>query len=186
MDNVETKKILDKFFTSVISKAKENLNSKGINASKKLSNSFNYFVKVSANSISADLMSEDYLKFIDRGVKGVKKGSSLGDLVTKKPYAYKSKGGKRGLKGMPPPKAFDKWNVIRGRAARDEKGRFLTRKQLNMKTAVGVFYYGIKPTKFFTNPFESEFKKLPNELVEAYGLDIENFMNFILKEDGRI
>jgi len=180
MDNVESKKILDKFFTSVISKAKENLNSKGINASKNLSNSFNYFVKVSPNSISADLFAENYLPFIDKGVKGVKSGSSLGG------FAYKSKGGKTGLKGMPPPKAFDKWNVIRGRAARDEKGRFLTRKQLNFRTAVGVFNYGIKPTKFFTNPFEDEFKKLPNELVEAYGLDIENFMNFILKEDGRV
>jgi len=47
-----------------------------------------------------------------------------------------------------------------------------------------VFNYGIKPTKFFTDPFEKEFKELPDEVVEAYALDIENFMKFILKDGG--
>ena len=170
----ETAKALNKFLRAVIRKARAKLKKNGINASNKLSRSFKSSYKVSTNSIEASISAEDYLPFIDLGVKGVKSGKSLGG------FAYKSKGGKTGLKGMPPPKAFDKWNIRRGRAARDEKGRFLTRKQLNFRTAVGVFNYGIKPTKFFTDPFEEEFKTLPDELIEAYGLDIEKFTKAIL------
>tara|TARA_R110000796_G_scaffold192265_2_gene308957 strand:+ start:569 stop:1108 length:540 start_codon:yes stop_codon:yes gene_type:complete len=172
----ETQEALQTFLDDVIKKSKANLNNKGINASNNLSNSFDSSLKVSKNSFEATILSEDYAKFIDRGVEGVKSGKSLSG------YKYKSKGGKTGLKGMPPPKAFDKWNIKRGRAGRDEKGRFLTRKQLNFRTAVGVFNYGIKPTKFFTDPFEEEFKNLPNDLIEAYGLDVEEFIKFILKE----
>jgi len=170
----ETEQALERFLAAVISKSKANL-SKGISASGSLSNSFKSTFNVGANSIEASISAEDYLPFIDRGVKGVKSGSSLSG------FSYKRKGGGF-FKGMPPPKAFDKWNIIRGRAGRDEKGRFLTRKQLNFKTAAGVFLYGIKPTKFFTNPLEEEFANLPTELIEAYGLDIEKFMKLILKE----
>tara|TARA_R110000851_G_scaffold50227_6_gene120150 strand:+ start:128 stop:667 length:540 start_codon:yes stop_codon:yes gene_type:complete len=172
----KTKEVLDGFLDSVINKSRDNLSKRNISASGDLSNSLKSKLKVSENSFEATVSAKDYAKFIDRGVKGVKSGSSLSG------FAYKSKGGKNGLKGMPPPSAFDKWNVRRGRAARDEKGRFLSRKQLNFKTAVGVFMYGIKPTKFLTDPIEEEFNKLPRELVEAYGLDIEKFIEFLLKE----
>lgn len=174
LDLKHTEEALEAFLKEVVSKAKDNLKTKGISATGDLSNSLKYSFNVGANSIEAHIESEDYAIFIDKGVEGVKSGKSLSG------FKYKSKGGKRGLKGMPPPKAFDKWNIRRGRAARDEKGRFLTRKQLNFKTAVGVFNYGIKPTKFITNPIEDEYKKLPDELVEAYGLDLETFMDYIL------
>ena len=42
---------------------------------------------------------EDYGIFQDRGVSGVKNKYNTS-------YSYKSKGGKRGLKGMPPSKAI--------------------------------------------------------------------------------
>ena len=176
IERTELETVLDNFLETVIEKSRANLSSKGISASGALGNSFKGFVKESPNSIEATISAEDYLPFIDKGVEGVKSGKSLGG------FKFKSKGGKRGLKGMPPPSAFDKWNVIRGRAGRDEKGRFLTRKQLNFRTAVGVFNYGIKPTSFFSDPFEEEFKKLPQELVEAYGLDVDIFMELVLKE----
>lgn len=171
-----TEQALEAFLIGVINKAKGNLNAKGISASGDLYKSFKYSFNIGDNSIEADIQAEDYAKFIDRGVKGVKSGSSLSG------FAYKSKGGKTGLKGMPPPNAFDKWNIRRGRSGRDESGRFLTRKHLNFKTAVGVFNYGIKPTKFFSDPFEEEYNSLPQELIEAYGLDLDTFMDFIIKE----
>ena len=145
-------------------------------ATKKLANSIKAQpVKVTANAMEATILGEDYLPFIDKGVSGTRKKYNT-------PFSYKSKGGKTGLKGMPPPSAFDRWNIIRGRASRDESGRFLTRKQLNFATAVSVFRYGIKPTNFFTTPFEQAFAALPDELIEAYGLDVENFMELTLKE----
>jgi len=172
----ENEKAIEALLKGDIKQARKNLEDKGINASGRLSSRFMQSYNVGENSIEGTITGEDYAKFIDLGVKGVKSGKSLGG------FKFKSKGGKRGLKGMPPPKAFDKWNIIRGRAGRDEKGKFLTRKQLNFKTAVGVFNYGIKPSKFFSSAFEDEFNKLPKELIEAYALDVETFMEFILNE----
>jgi len=45
-----------------------------------------------------------------------------------------------------------------------------------------VYNYGIKPTEFFTKPFEEAFKTLPDELIEAYALDVESFIEFVIKE----
>ena len=45
-----------------------------------------------------------------------------------------------------------------------------------------IYLKGTKPTLFFSKPFEKGFEKLPQDLVEAYGLDIESFLKFTLKE----
>ena len=46
-----------------------------------------------------------------------------------------------------------------------------------------IFEKGIKPSLFFTKPFEQGFKKLPDEVLEAYGLDIEDLLAFTLNND---
>ena len=40
-----------------------------------------------------------------------------------------------------------------------------------------IFHQGIKPSLFFTKPFEAGFKRLPEDLVEAYGLDALTIFN---------
>ena len=63
------------------------------------------------------------------------------------PYKYTNK--------MPPAKAFDKWTVRKGIAPRGKGGKFEKR------------------SMFFTKPFAAAFKRLPDELVEAYSIGIE-------------
>jgi hypothetical protein len=46
--------------------------------------------------------------------------------------------------------------------------------------AGGIFKNGIKPSLFFTKPFEKAFERLPDELVEAYGLDVEQFLKYTI------
>jgi hypothetical protein len=41
---------------------------------------------------------------------------------------------------------------------------------------------GIEPSDFYTRPFNLGFAKLPNEIVEAYGIDVENFIEFTIKK----
>lgn len=166
-----TKQALSEFAEYVISRAKSNLKRNKKNSSGQLEKSLDYKIKVTKNSIQLDFLGEDYLEFIDKGVSGVKKKYNT-------PFSYKSRGG---LKGMPPSRAFDKWNIKKGRAGRDDRGRFMSRKSQNFATAVSIFYYGIKPSRFFSTPFEQGFKSLPEDLVEAYGLDVENFMELTLK-----
>jgi NAD-specific glutamate dehydrogenase len=72
------------------------------------------------------------------------------------------------------------WTVRKGIAPRNKKGQFTTRKGLMFAIANSVYHTGLETTNFFTKPFENEFNKLPNELVEAYGLEVEKFLKFTL------
>ena len=153
----ETQKQLDEFRKYVIQQARTNLTKSKKNSSKKLYNSINGISKVNPNSISLYFEMFDYGVFQDKGVSGVKKKYNT-------PYTYKTK--------MPPTKALDKWIVRKGIAPRDEKGRLINRQSLKFAIARNIFINGIKPSLFFTKPFEKAYKQLPDELIKAYGLDI--------------
>jgi hypothetical protein len=71
----------------------------------------------------------------------------------------------------------------KGIAPRDIKGKFKSRKGLNFALARSIFEKGIKPTMFFTKPFEKYYKKLPEELIEKYGLDMEQLFDQITKSN---
>ena len=166
---------LQEFERKVVAAAKSNLAKK--NDSGDLNKSIKSEVKVMPNSIRVFFDMKAYGWFQDQGVKGIKSGSSLSD------FSYKSKGGKRGLKGMPPPKAFLKWSKRKGIKGRDAKtGRFITDRSLTFLLARSIFFKGIKASMFFTKPFEKQYKKLPDELIEKYGLDMENLLVSIIDE----
>ena len=78
---------------------------------------------------------------------------------------------------MPPSKAFSQFVVRKNiKGSRDEKGRFVSRKSLQYLIARSVYMRGIKPSMFFTKPFNQAFDKLPPELQEKFGIDIENII----------
>ncbi len=83
------------------------------------------------------------------------------------------------------PLNIDKWIVRKGIAPRDQSGKFLTRKSLQFALSRYIFVNGIKPSLFFTKPFETAFKNLPDELIEAYGLESEELFDTIMKENFR-
>ena len=162
---------LNRFAKYVISQSRANLTRGKKNSSKELYNSLDSNVKVSKNSFELTFLMEDYGVFQDKGVKGTKS-----NYVENKdsPFSYKSKGGKRGLKGMPPPKSFDKWIVRKGlKGLRDKKGQFISRKSLQFMIAKSVFEKGVKASLFFTKPFEKAFKNIDKDLIKAYKLDVE-------------
>ena len=169
LDKKEVQESIDKFRKYVIQQSRSNLTKQRKNFSKSLYDSINGVSKVNPNSISLYFEMEKHGLYQDKGVRGTK-SNYIENKDT--PYSYKSKGGKRGLKGMPPPKALDKWVVKRGIAPRDAKGRFMSRNTVNFLVAKSIFEKGIKASLFFTKPFEKAFKDLPQELVEAYGIDI--------------
>ncbi len=160
---------LQEFEQRVIQAAKDNLQRTNKNVSGKLDDSIKGEVKQMPNSIRVFFQMDNYGWFQDQGVRGVKSGKSLSN------FSYKSK--------MPPSKVFDKWTIRKGLAPRDKKGRLLKRKSLNFLIARSVFHHGIKPSMFFTKPFNSAFEKLPNELIDKYGLDMENLLVSIIEEN---
>jgi len=167
LDNENAKRFLTDFRNYVVKESKSNLTRLKKSSSKKLYNSIKGTVKVSKNSMTVDFSMEDYGLFQDKGVSGKRK-------KYKTPYTYKSK--------MPPPKKLDKWIVRKGIAPRNEKGQLMTRKSLQFVIARGIYFNGIKPSLFFTKPFEAAFQKLPAELIEKFGLDTINLFKLTVQQ----
>jgi len=162
--NTEVQKELELFKKRVIQQAKSNLTKMGKNSTgalhKGLKGELTVF-KTGNFALEFDL--GKYGEFQDKGVSGKKKKYNT-------PFSYKSK--------MPPSKVFEQWVKNKGIKGRDKKGRFITTKSLTFLIARGIFNNGIKPSLFFTKPFENEYKKLSNDLVEAFGLDIDEFLKY--------
>ena len=159
LDSKEVQEAIDKFRKYVIQQSRSNLSKQKKNVNKSLYNSIKGVSKVNKNSISLYFEMLDYGIFQDKGVSGkVKKYNT--------DFSYKSK--------MPPSKVFDKWIVRKGIAPRNEKGQFMSRKSLSYLIARKIFREGIKPSLFFTKPFEKAYDRLPDEIIEAYGIDIVN------------
>jgi len=177
--NEEVNKALEEFGQFVIDRAKNNLKKGGKygthNTSSKLSNSLSFKLKTSERSIAFDFYAEDYWKFLDYGVKG--KVSSA--KAPNSPYKFGSGTGKKG--GLRA--SIDKWVVRKGLAGtRDKQGRFMTRKQMVSMISRSIYLKGTPETKFFREAFDTSYKNLDENLVEKYGLDLESFLKFTLKE----
>ena len=158
----EVEKALNNFGKFVVQQARTRLTKGRKNVSKKLYNSLDYKINSTQDSVSVIFEMEDYGKFQDQGVSGIKKKYNT-------PFSYKSK--------MPPSKAFSQFVVRKNiKGSRDEKGRFVKRKTLQYLIARSVFTRGIKPSMFFTKPFNQAFDKLPPELQDKFGIDIENLI----------
>jgi hypothetical protein len=163
------KKALEVFRDAVVQQAKLNLKGQNKVSSGNLYNSIKGSeVKVSDNSIQFNIEMEDYGTFIDKGVNGKKSAYTT-------PYSYKDK--------MPPPSKLDKWIVKKGIAPRGENGKFIDRKSLQFAIAKSIFNNGIKPSLFFTKPFEEQYKKLEGQLDDILFRDAEEMIQFIAKQN---
>jgi len=41
---------------------------------------------------------------------------------------------------------------------------------------------GIEPSEFYSRPFNLGYEKLPAEIQQAYGLDVEDFLEFTINQ----
>ena len=159
---------LTKFAKRVIRQARSNLTKKKKNFNKALYNSLSYKLKVSKNSFYLNFYMEDYGAYQDEGVKGAggtRKTTSSFNKRNNKGKIWKQKAPnsrfkfKEGTK--PSVKHFKAWAQSKG---------------LNpYAVRESVFRQGISPSKFFTTPFRMQFKKLPPELINAFGLGPDDF-----------
>jgi hypothetical protein len=178
LDRGYVQKELDSFKKYVIQQSRSNLTKGGKNVNKKLYNSIDGEAISSKNSLRLSFEMEDYGTFQDLGVKGkdpskVSKGSKIrGQQAPNSPYSFKDK--------APPASALLPWVKARGISPRfrDAKGKFQKGSQLGFARLISlnIFYRGIKPSLFFTKPFEKAFERLPDDIIEAYGLDVESLI----------
>ena len=165
MDFKKTEDSLNKFAKYVIQQSRANLSRQKRNVSSDLYGSLGYDLKVSPNSFGLEFYMLPYGEFLDKGVSGTKRRyNTIFEYTNKKP----------------PMQPLADWAKARNIRLRDEKGKY---KKGNYKT-IGfilqktIYEKGIKPSLFFTKPFEKAFDNLPPELIESFGLDIDNFLDF--------
>ena len=166
----KTQEALNKFAKYVVSQSKANLTRQKRNASGNLRNSLDYDLTVSKNSFSLEFIMTEYGMFVDEGVRGSK---------STYPESRDSKFQYTGRFKTIPTAALDKWVIRKGiKGVRDEKGRFIKRDSLKYVIAKSIYEKGIRASMFFTKPFEKAFLNLPQEVIDAYALDIDDLLEF--------
>ena len=164
----ETNEALNKFGKYVVQQSKSNL-TKDKKGGGSLYNSVRYELTEEQNAFLLDFLMEDYGTFQDLGVKGSKPSLVKNGIqkAPNSPYSYKSK--------RPPLNPLMKWAKMKKIRFRDKEGKY---RRGNYKT-IGfwlqkrIFAQGLKPSFFFTKPFEQAFKNLPKEVAESFALDVE-------------
>lgn len=174
---MEVEKSLSTFIKEVVRQSKSNLTRQDRNVSKKLYNSIKGEYKVHKNSIGIYFTMEEHGEYLDKGVKGanpslVKNGKQK---APNSPYKFTSK--------RPPMQSLSDWAKKKNIRFRNAKGQYDkgNYRSIGFWLQKRVYAQGIKPSLFFTKAFEGRFKKLPDSLIEKFGLDIDEQFNNIIK-----
>jgi len=162
-------KTLIKFGDKVTSKARQNLKSD----TGYLGNSLDYEFKVSKRSFQFAFFMEEYGLFVDKGVKGTVSSSK----APNSPYKFGTGSGRPG--GLTD--GINGWVKRKRFQFRKPDGKFMSYESTAFTIIRNIWRTGQEPTNFFTTPFEREFDKLPDEVVEAYALDMDNFFKYTTK-----
>jgi len=191
LNPIELKKSLNYFAKKVLLHSRRNLGNKGKLASS-LTFKRNKTVKVMKNSIKVTFDMLVHGLFYDKGVKGkdpsrVSPNAKItGQQAPKSPYKFGT-GSSRGTfeKFSEKMAAFAKKRSIRfrqGKTGKYAKGGY---EGMGYVIAKNIYFRGLKPSLFFTKPFNKHFKELPEYLKTAYALDVEKFMEFTLKDNKK-
>ena len=172
----ETRDTLNKFAKYVIQQSRSNLTKGEKNVSKELYNSLDSDLKVSKNSFELSFLMENYGVFQDKGVKG----KSSSSKAPNSPFKFGSGRGKEG--GLT--QGINKWVRRKRFQFRDRNtGRFMSYDSTAFLITRSIYQKGIKPSLFFTKPFEKAFDNLPKELIQSFSLDVENLLDNTIKDN---
>jgi hypothetical protein len=171
-------KLLEQYKKYVIQQAKANLSKGRNNVSKTLYNSIKGEIVTENNYAIVGFRMEQYGQFMDEGVKGafpnmVKNGKQK---APNSRFMFTNK--------RPPAGPIAEWAKKRGIRLRDEKGKF---KKGNYKTlgfiiANRIYAQGIKPTLFFTKPYEAGFKKyIVGQMPAQVAIDVDRIVDLNLQ-----
>jgi len=174
IDNKNINEALREFAQRVVFQSRRNLTKGGKNFTKELWNSINSSITVNPNSFGLQFFMSPHGVFQDRGVKGVSSGKSLSG------YKFGTGSGQKG--GLT--KGINQWVRRKQIQFRNkETGQFISYEQTARTIIRSIWQKGIKPSMFFTRPFEKYYKKLPKEVTEKYALDMVNLFNTITSEN---
>jgi len=154
-----TRLALDKFGKYLVTESRKNLTRKKKNVSGSLYRSLSYELTTGPSSIGFDFLMNEYGEWVDKGRKAGKfpPFQNILDWVKARRFQFRELEGKN-------------------------KGKFKSYEETARAVWFKIKNKGIKPTDFYSRPFNLGFQKLPVELQEAYGLDVESFLEFTINE----
>jgi hypothetical protein len=153
MKGENTQKALDKFGKYLVKESRKNLTRKKKNVTNSLYESLDYDIKAMPNSFEFDFLMNEYGEWVDKGRKAGKN---------------------------PPFSPLRKWVEDRRIQFRSNKGKFQSYDQTAWAIVKSIGKKGIPASNFYSRPFNLGYAKLPNEIVEAYALDVEDFLEFTI------
>ena len=153
MKGENTRKALDKFGKYLVKESRKNLTRKKKNVTNSLYESLDFDVKAMPNSFEFDFLMNEYGEWVDKGRKAGKN---------------------------PPFSPLRKWVQDRRIQFRSNKGKFQSYDQTAWAIVKSIGKKGIPASNFYSRPFNLGYAKLPNEIVEAYALDVEDFLEFTI------
>lgn len=172
---MSVKDSLELFAKRVQQQARANLTKRQKNDTKTLWDSLGHSLAVSQNSFRLAFKMIDYGIYVDKGVQG--KNSSLKAPLS--PFRFGSGTGKKG--GLTD--GINGWVQRKRIQFKDRNtGRFMSYKNTAFLITRAIYNKGLETTNFITRPFENEFKKLPDEVVESYGLELHNFLKYTFEK----
>jgi len=172
----EVNAVLKRFRDYVIQQSKSNLTKGGKNVSKELYNSIKGEIVTEENYSIVGFKMAEYGYYQDQGVKGKTSAAK----APNSPFRFGSGTGKKG--GLT--KSILKWVQAKGFQFRDKKsGRFMSYQQTGYLISRSIFQKGIKPSLFFTKPFEAGYKKyLDTDLMKAFSQDVDTLFDYNLTD----
>ena len=170
-DPVRVKEVMNNFGENVLDNARQNLIDRGSSVSGNLESKMKFVLKVMPNSMSLKFDLGEYGQGIDQGVEGSFPSKRLG-LTGRTPFKFKA--------------------LYPNRAMVDNVLSWAKKVGFNFydfDERVGAFSLasyilreGIVGNKFFTDAYEDYIREVPEDIAEAFGLDVDEFFKFIFKE----
>jgi len=177
MDLKELNKIFHEFGKYMVTQSRANL-TRAKKGDGKLYKSIEYKVNDKKKDVVEwSFYMEDYGVFQDQGVRGarpsdVKNGRQK---APNSPFSYKSK--------MPPMEPLRNWAKSKNIRFRDEKGRFARGNYTRIAYWLQkrIFAQGLKPSYFYTKPFDKAWQNLPDEVFNSFQIEIDQAINNTIK-----
>lgn len=174
-DPVKVKQVLNSFGEKVVAKSKENLNNPSrisgnkITTSGNLESKIKFVAAVMPNSMSLKFDLGEYGQGIDQGINGA--GYKV-ESASRSNFRFKSEVPGRGMVNN-----IQSWILQKGITTDT-----LDTRRAAFGIAQHVLRYGISPTYFFRDAYDEHFATLDTEIMEAFGLDLDGFFEFIFKQ----
>jgi hypothetical protein len=172
MELSQTQATIKRFRDYVVSQAKANLTRQGKNVSKSLYNSIKGEIVSEQNYSIVGFIMDEHGAYQDQGVRG--KFSSA--KAPNSPFKFGSGSGRGG--GLT--EGIQKWVKQKRIQFKDKQsGKFLSYQSTAFIITRSIFAKGLKPSLFFTKPFEKGYSKyIDIDLLKAFSQDIDTIIDY--------